>query len=156
LDGFEERRPGVLGGWVEGAGTLVGVEITLDGHVRVGEYVRDAGSPFPAGRFAFGWTASRRGFESTDGGMTWTKDLELPEPIAAPRDVDERACGPVGCLVAGWMRVGWGPTASTATPKEPPPRVRPARDMAPLDLACDLVAPDPPAPAAKGAHDARQ
>lgn len=153
LDGFEERRPGVLGGWVEGAGTVVGVEITLDGGVRVGEYVRDAGSPFAAGRFAFGWTASRRGFESTDGGMTWTKDLELPDPIAQPRDVAERACGPVGCLVAGWMRIGWGPAASLAAPTEPPPRARPPRDMAPLDLACDLVAPDPPPPAAKPARE---
>ncbi|HEX8796292.1 MAG TPA: hypothetical protein VF765_35320 [Polyangiaceae bacterium] len=153
LDGFEERRPGVLGGWVEGAGTLVGVEITLDGGVRVGEYVRDAGSPFSAGRFAFGWTASRRGFESTDGGMTWTKDLELPEPIAQPRDVAERACGPVGCLVAGWMRIGWGPAAATTAPREPPPRPRPPRDMAPLDLACELEAPDPPPPPAKGARE---
>ncbi len=149
LDGFQERRPGVLGGWVEGAGTVVGVEISLDGQVRVGEYVRDAGAPFVAGRFAFGWTASRRGFESTDGGMTWTKDVELPDPVAQPRDVGERACGPVGCLVAGWMRIGWGPAPSTADPKEPPPRVRPARDMAPLELTCDLVSPDPPEPGPK-------
>jgi hypothetical protein len=152
LDGFEERRPGVLGGWVDGAGTVIGVEITLDGRVRVGEYVRDAGAPFVAGRFAFGWTASRRGFESTDGGMTWTKDLDLPEPIAQPRDVGERACGPVGCLVAGWMRIGWGPAPSKEAPKEPPPRVRPARDMAPLELTCDLVAPDPPEPGPKPAR----
>jgi len=149
LDGFQERRPGVLGGWVDGAGTVVGVEITLDGHVRVGEYVRDAGAPFVAGRFAFGWTVSRRGFESTDGGMTWTKDLELPDPVALPRDVAERACGPVGCLVAGWMRVGWGPAPSTAAPKEPPPRVRPGRDMTPLELTCDLVSHDPPEPGPK-------
>jgi hypothetical protein len=149
LDGFEERRPGVLGGWVDGAGTVVGVEITLDGRVRVGEYVRDAGGPFVAGRFGFGWTASRRGFESTDGGMTWRKDLELPDPIAQPRDVGERACGPVGCLVAGWMRIGWGPAPPTAAPKDPPPQVRPVRDMAQLDLACDIASPDPPAAAAK-------
>lgn len=149
LDGFEERRPGVLGGWVDGAGTIIGVEISLDGQVRVGEYVRDVGDPFVAGRFAFGWTASRRGFESIDGGMTWTKDLELPDPIASSRGVDERACGPVGCLAAGWMRIGWGPAPTPPSPPEPPPRMRPPRDMTALDLACDPVAPDPPPPPAR-------
>ena len=51
--------------------------------------------------------------------MTWT-ELELPEPIAPARAVRERACGPVGCLAAGWMRVGWG-EPEKVTPKEPPP-----------------------------------
>ncbi len=74
MDGFEERRPGVLGGWIDAAGSILGVEITLDGELRAGEYIRDAGSPIASGRWAFGWTASRGGFETTDGGMTWTKE----------------------------------------------------------------------------------
>ena len=38
----------------------------------------------------------------------------MPEPIAAARAMRERACGPVGCLAAGWMRVGWGEPEKTA------------------------------------------
>jgi hypothetical protein len=108
LDGFEERRPGVLGGWVDVAGAIVGIEVGLDGEAHAGEYIRDAGSPVAAGRWAFGWTASRRGFESTDGGMTWTKEIEMPDPIAPARAVRERVCGPIGCAAAGWLRIGWG------------------------------------------------
>ncbi len=40
-----------------------------------GEYIRDAGAPVAAGRWAFGWTASRGGFETMDGGMSWTKEI---------------------------------------------------------------------------------
>ena len=149
MDGFAERRPGVLSGWVDAAGAVLGVEVDLEGHVRVGEYLRDAGAPFVSGRWGFGWTASRRGFETTDGGMTWQKEIEMPDPIATPRDVGERACGPVGCLVAGWMRVGWGAPAATERLKAPAPPLRPpSRDMPPLDLRCTPTAgPAPVAPA---------
>jgi hypothetical protein len=121
MDGFEERRPGVLGGWIEAAGALVGIEIDVTGTTRVGEYIRDAGSPMVSGRYGFGWTASRRGYETTDGGMSWTKDLELPPPLVTGKAVTSRACGPVGCLVAGWLRVGWGPSADDRPPPVPPP-----------------------------------
>ncbi len=77
-DGFEERRPGILGGWIDAAGSVLGVEIAVDGTARIGEYIRDAGAPVASGRWALGWTASRRGFETTDGGMTWEKGLESP------------------------------------------------------------------------------
>jgi hypothetical protein len=113
LDGFEERRPGVLGGWVEGGGSLTGIEIALDGTVTVGVFVQDAGMPFVSGRYGLGITASRRGFETTDGGMTWTA-FDAPDPRVSPSLVQQRACGPLGCLAAGWIRVGWG------QPKEEP------------------------------------
>jgi hypothetical protein len=135
MDGFEERRPGVVGGWVEAAGSLLGIEIASDGQARVGEYIRDAGAPIASGRWAFGWTASRRGFETTDGGMTWAK-IALPDPIASGRAVHERACGPVGCMAAGWLRVGWG-TNEQAPAEEPAPRILHAAHPAPgLDLDC--------------------
>ncbi|HEY2510845.1 MAG TPA: hypothetical protein VGI39_08315 [Polyangiaceae bacterium] len=120
LDGFEERRPGILGGWIEAAGAMLGIEIDLKGDARVGPFVRDAGLPMVSGRYGLGWTASRRGYETTDGGMTWTP-LDVPEPIAAPRAVSSRACGPVGCSAAGWLRVGWGKTAEESAPLAPPP-----------------------------------
>ncbi len=126
LEGFEERRPGVAGGWVDAAGSVVGVEVTVGGDVRVGEYIRDAGSPIAAGRWALGWTASRQGFESTDGGMTWAKDIVLPDRIsqsstgAAGPDV-ARSCGPLGCVAAGWLRIGWGATREPAIAAPPAP-----------------------------------
>ncbi len=144
LEGFEERRPGVLGGWVEAGGAVVGMEVALDGHGRVGEYVRDAGAPFVSGQYGLGWTASRRGYETIDGGMTWTP-IDLPEPIAHDHGVAVRACGPLGCEAAGWLRIGWG---ASATPEPPaaPPAVHPAFRRPPsLQLDCEIVA-APPAP----------
>jgi len=141
MDGFEERRPGVVGGWVDGAGSVVGIEIAINGEARVGEYIRDAGSPVVSGRWGFGWTASRRGFETIDGGMTWTKEIPLPDPIADPRGGRERVCGPIGCLMAGWVRVGWGPRVSASAP-EPTP-LRPTRSpyARTLHLQCEPVSP---------------
>jgi hypothetical protein len=147
MDGFEERRPGVIGGWVEAWGTPLGVEISLDGDLRVGEYIRDAGAPVASGRWAFGWTASRGGFETTDGGMSWTKEIALPDPIAEPRSGRERSCGPIGCVTAGWVRVGWGPSASPSAVEPPLLRTRGARR--PMALALDCV-PAGPRPAPEG------
>ncbi|MGH7272138.1 MAG: hypothetical protein ACREJ3_17035, partial [Polyangiaceae bacterium] len=89
MDGFEERRPGVLSGWVAAGESLLGIEVALNGEVRVGELIRNAGSPIASGRWAFGWTASGAGFETTDGGMTWTKEIDLPAPLAGTRSSDE-------------------------------------------------------------------
>jgi len=140
MDGFEERRTGVLGGWVDVAGALVGLEILLDGETRVGEYIRDEGAPVASGRWALGWTASRRGFETTDGGMTWTKGMDLPEPIGSSDSRRERACGPIGCIAAGWLRIGWGPTAEPPPPAPPLPHpLRPGRSPPPLHLDCEAA-----------------
>jgi hypothetical protein len=172
LDGFEERRPGVLGGWVDAAGSVVGVEASLDGQLRVGEYIRDAGSPVVSGRWAFGWTASRRGFETTDGGMTWSKDISLPDRVAESRAEraertgggKERACGPLGCIVAGWLRIGWGQAELPDVPAPPPPRPAGARpllppwhlrcqatDGPPREVATAPGTPRPPRPSVAGA-----
>jgi hypothetical protein len=143
MDGFEERRSGVVGGWIDAAESLVGIEVDMDGRARVGEYIRDAGGPVASGRWAFGATASRRGFETTDGGMTWTKEIALPDPIASGHQVHERVCGPVGCIAAGWLRVGWGATAQAPTaelPPQPPPRTHPPPN---LELDCEPLAGPP-------------
>jgi hypothetical protein len=144
MDGFEERRPGVLGGWVEAAGALVGLEIALDGDVRVGEYIRDEGAPVASGRWALGWTASRRGFETTDGGMTWSKGMDLPEPVGSSAPPRDRACGPIGCIAAGWLRIGWGPSLEPSQPAFPSPHpLRAERTSPPLRLDCEPVAARP-------------
>ncbi len=141
LGNLEERRPGVLGGWLAADGTVVGVEMATDGAVSLGTYIRDLGSPFVAGRYGFGWTRSRLGFETTDGGMTWARFV-APTPLAQSQ---VRACGPAGCLADGWIRVGWGERTTA-----PPPRLSPAVPLrseppAPLWLTCRPTdAPSPP------------
>jgi hypothetical protein len=145
MDGFEERRDGVLGGWVDAGGSVAGIEIALDGQATVGSYIRAASDVFVAGRWGLGWTASRRGMETVDGGMTW-KDLDVPDPIVPARATRERACGPVGCLAAGWMRVGWG-EPEKVTPKTPPKATYvPPRAMPGLQLTCESLDGKPPEP----------
>jgi hypothetical protein len=144
MNGFEERRPGVIGGWIDAGGSVVGVEISLDGEGRAGEYIRDAGQLVVSGRWALGWTASRLGFETTNGGMSWSKGISLPEPIAEPVAGRGRACGPIGCVEAGWVRLGWGGGPPTL-PDPPPPRTfAGARGLRPWHLRCDAMAPRPP------------
>lgn len=146
LEGFEERRPGVVSGWVEAAGTMLGLEIASDGKATVGQYVRDLGLAFVSGRYGLGWSPSKRGYETTDGGMTWTS-LELPEPLA-PRSghVSRRACGPVGCLASGWVRVGWGEPKKAPVPLPPPvARTGVPVTVPSLQMACEPMAGPPPA-----------
>jgi hypothetical protein len=142
LDGLEERRPGVLGGWVDAGGTILGIEIGLDGQAKSGAYVRDAGAPMVSGRYGLGWTASRRGYETTDGGMTWTP-LELPEPIASDQAVRVRACGPIGCTARGWLRIGWGAPRTPEPPAPPPPFVPPNAAPKALSLDCEALGASP-------------
>ncbi len=143
LDGFEERTSGVLSGWIEAGGTFLGIEVDASSATaHVGKLVKDLGAPMVSGRYGLGWSASRRGYETVDGGMTWTA-LDVPEPLVPTRQVTSRACGPIGCTAAGWLRVGWGDAKRPPLPEAPPPARRPATALAPLDLVCDL---GPPAP----------
>jgi hypothetical protein len=151
MEGFEERRPGVLGGWIDAAGSVLGVEIALDGEVRVGEYIRDAGSPIVSGRWGFGWAPSGGGFETTDGGMIWTKEIALPAPITESRVGRDRSCGPVGCVLAGWLRVGWGVVEGPPERDPPPARPRAARRALNLTLDCLDRAPTNASPGGDGA-----
>ncbi len=107
LDGVRETSPGVLGAWVDGHGSVLGLSITLDGDATHGDWVRDLSSPFVSGRFGLGMSAARRGYQTVDGGRHWTP-LDTPAPLTLPGSVERRACGPVGCSALGWLRVGWG------------------------------------------------
>jgi hypothetical protein len=140
MDGFEQRRPGWVGGWVDLAGTAMGIEISLNGETRLGEYIRDAGTPVVAGRWGFGWPRSHLGFETTDGGMTWSKAVRLPDPLPEAAEAAEHVCGPVGCLAAGWVRVGWGAEPAANEPaSDPLPRPR-SPSAAALRFACEPTA----------------
>lgn len=107
LDGIEEREPGVLGAWVDVGGTLTGVRLSLDGKAEVAHASADVATTIVSGRFALDMGgAGDRPRESLDGGMSW-HDVELPND-RTQTDSGVRACGPVGCLFGGWLRVGWG------------------------------------------------
>jgi hypothetical protein len=78
--------------------------------------------------------------------MTWS-DVALPAPLVTdPRKLGPRACGPIGCTASGWLRVGWGPPASSphVEPTPPIPGVHPYRPAAPIVLACEATAGEPP------------
>ena len=110
LRGVEERAPGVLSAWVEHSGHYVGVEVNVNGHAKHGKYIAELGTALVSGRYGLGWAASRQGYETIDGGMTWTP-IALPEPLesAGPSSgATSHGCGPLGCVLAGWIRVGWG------------------------------------------------
>ena len=137
LDGLEERRPGVLSGWLAVEGTVMGVEIDVDGAVHTGTHIQDLVLPFVAGRYGLGWTRSHIGYETSDGGTTWTP-FAAPPPLAPSR---VRACGPAGCVFDGWLRIGWG-----ERPREvfPSPRAEPIFKSAappPLSLTCHATEP---------------
>ena len=131
LDGFEERRPGVIGGWIEAGGVVLGIEVTPDGKGTPGQFIHDLGLPFVSGKYGIGWRASHQGYETIDGGMKWTP-IEVPDPLVPAAKVERRACGPIGCLANGWLRVGWGDQ------KAPPPQFpKPASSQVREPLAAE-------------------
>ncbi|MEO7590569.1 MAG: hypothetical protein ABI134_05110, partial [Byssovorax sp.] len=129
LDGFEEREKGVLAGWVEAGGPVLGVRIKLDGKVTAGDVRDDAGGAILAGRFGLSLGEGGRAAETIDGGLHW-EVLDLPErDDEAERAGPTRACGPAGCVLGGWIRVGWGKAEShdDMRPAASPPANAPAR-----------------------------
>lgn len=141
LEGFEEREPGVLGGWVESGGPVIGVRVGLDGKVTAGEPRDNENGVIVSGRFALSQGEGGRAAESTDGGMTW-KVFDMPVHDAEPDDAKTRACGPAGCALAGWMRIGWGKpqVEGDLGPAEAPPSLYvPMKTTPSVHLRCALV-----------------
>jgi hypothetical protein len=139
LDGMEEIVPHTIAGWIEASGVMLGVRVSLDGQVEIGQYVRDAGTPMVSGRYGLGWTTGKRGYETTDGGITWTA-IDIPEHDNARASM--RGCGPVGCTGPGWLRIGWGvpkESATTSKPSTAPPSTYGSRRM--TSLRCEALAP---------------
>jgi hypothetical protein len=149
LDGFEERAHNVLSGWVEAGGATVGVTVALDGTVLAGELRDDPGGVIVSGRFAFSIGEGGRAAESTDGGTTF-RAVDLPErDEASVLATPTRACGPAGCALGGWLRVGWGKAAS-AEDLQPatPPKWTPAplHGVSSLPFVCEVVGSVTPPP----------
>jgi hypothetical protein len=116
LDGFEQNSPDELKGWVVGADDFVGVRVGLDGKVRAGPPVDEPGRAMLSGRYALVVPRAGAAQETVDGGQSW-QPAELPwdlEDNRARRAPEERGCGPVGCAMGAWIRVGWrGKRANT-------------------------------------------
>jgi len=127
LDGMVETRPGVLSGWVVGAGPFAGVELTLDGKLNLRRVQDNAGRALFAGRRALVLGENGLASETTDGGVEW-QAVELPPEIdlKSTRAADLRqGCSAVGCGFAGFTRVGYfdGRSARSLVTPAAPPRV---------------------------------
>lgn len=107
LEGFQESESDEIAGWIEAGGPVLGVRIKLSGEVTVGEVVDEPGGVLVSGRF--GLALGDRGHlrESTDHGRTWAQ-VDLPSFDEPPEPPRARRCGPAGCALAGWLKVGWG------------------------------------------------
>ncbi len=143
LEGFEERAPGVLGGWVEAGGPAVGITIDLTGKVSAGPLRDDVGGVIVSGPFALSMGETGHLAESTDGGASWA-ELDAPEIDEDPSRQPERGCGPLGCVFGPWIRVGWGPSAAKddlASAPSAPPLQTPVRISETLRFTCSLVRP---------------
>jgi hypothetical protein len=118
LNSFTEPKQGELSGWVYGAGHFVGVRVSLDGSVKVGQAQQGLERAFISGRRGLVLGVRGGAYETTDGGFEWT-DVDLPsEPdLAAPAALSSvNGCSAVGCAFSGWLRVGWGSLKKGALP----------------------------------------
>lgn len=127
LDGMVETKPGVLSGWVVGAGPFAGVEVTLTGKLTLHRIQDSAGRALFAGRRALVLGENGLASETTDGGAEW-QSVELPPEIdlkSASGQGLRQGCGAVGCSFAGFSRVGYfdGRNARSLALPATPPRV---------------------------------
>lgn len=152
LDGFEQRGKDRIGGWVEAGGPMLGLTIKLDGTVELGKLVEGSAGTLVSGPLALSVAEPEGAVESVDGGMTW-QPLELPSlPEAAP-DARTRGCSPAGCVLRGWVRVGWGRPAAAhdlETVAAPPPADTPVPVMRTVRLGCTIVPTPHPEPLPDG------
>jgi len=110
LEGFAQRAPDSIGGWVEAGGPIVGITVKLDGSVELGKAQDEVAESLVSGSFALLAKEGGGAVESTDGGKSWS-EVELPKLPENAGDPKTRSCSPVGCSLRNWVRVGWGPPA---------------------------------------------
>lgn len=110
LEGFHQVDKDAIAGWVEAGGPTFGVRIALDGAVTIGDIVDEQGGILMGGRFGIAIGDTGHMLETTDTGMTW-RELELPRVDGASDQLRSRRCGPAGCVLPGWIKIGWGDLA---------------------------------------------
>ena len=127
LDGMVESKPGVLTGWVVGAGPFAGFELTLAGKLTLRRVQDNASHTLFAGSRALVLGENGLASETTDGGVEW-QGVELPPDIdlkSARAAGLRQGCSAVGCGFAGFTRVGYfdGRAARSLAAPAAPPRV---------------------------------
>ncbi|HVY30567.1 MAG TPA: hypothetical protein VHB79_28605 [Polyangiaceae bacterium] len=127
LDGVIEARPGVLSGWIVGAGPFAGFELAMDGKLTLRRVQDGAAQALFAGRRALVLGDNGLAAESTDGGTEW-QSVELPVEmdLKGARGAGVRqGCSAVGCSFAGFTRIGYfdGHAARSLASPVAPPRV---------------------------------
>lgn len=158
LEGFEEREPGVIGGWIEAGGVVVGVRVTLDGQMKLGETRSDPNGALLSGRFGVSVGDDGEAAETTDGGMEWSS-FEMPDhEVDSPSRT--RACGPVGCALASWLRVGWDTALvkdDFVVAKAPSAPYQAVTVPSTVSMSCDLLGSvTPPLPEKPATKDPKQ
>ena len=151
LNGLQEIAPGNLAVWVEAGGPVVGLRIDDKGRVTAGPVQRtaaDTGDVIVAGRFGLAWKSGGRGLETTDAGATW-KEIDLPSAPLHARP-NQRVCSAAGCVIGGWLRVGWGDPRNEHDmdpPRKPPVRYAQSRSSRSISLDCEATGRISPPPA---------
>ncbi|HEX4337178.1 MAG TPA: hypothetical protein VH062_14770 [Polyangiaceae bacterium] len=141
LDGIHESDRNVLGAWVAGSSTFVGVRLGLDGKVAAGTVRENVGRASLSGEFGLVTDEHGGGRQTMDGGDTWY-ELSLPtaaDPTAASAADHERGCSPVGCSIGQWLRVGWtkgSDTGALSMVAEPPIAKAPPMPFVSWALEC--------------------
>ena len=152
MHGPVEIKPGVVGLWVEAGGPIIGLHIRPDGKVKAGAIQSPPGAMLAAGRFGLVWRHSGHALETLDGGLSWS-EIDLP-PIRPQREFERRGCSSVGCVIGGWMRIGWGAADNgddLEAPNAPKTSYRPFARSRALQLVCAPTGRSsvPPAPLPK-------
>jgi len=127
LDGVVETKPGVLSGWVVGAGPFAGFEVADSGKLTLRRVQDNGGHALFAGSRALILGENGLASETTDGGVEW-QAVELPPEIdlkSARASGMRQGCSAVGCSFAGFSRVGYfdGRAARSLAAPATPPRV---------------------------------
>ncbi|RYZ08221.1 MAG: hypothetical protein EOO73_09160 [Myxococcales bacterium] len=109
LDGMVEVEPGVLSGWVVGAGPFAGVQLAVDGKLTLRRTQDNASRVLFAGTRALSLGENGLASETTDGGAEW-QAVELPPETDVRSALSQglrQGCSAAGCSFAGFVRVGW-------------------------------------------------
>jgi hypothetical protein len=126
LDGMVERSPGVVSGWAVGAGPFAGFSLALDGKLTLGRIEDDASRALFAGKRALVLGENGLASETTDGGVDW-QSVELPPEIDVKSvgSATRQGCSAVGCVFAGFTRIGYfeGHASRALAAPATPPRV---------------------------------
>lgn len=128
LEGFTQRGDGALSGWLATDEALTGVLVRQDGSVEVGRPQATTMTALFAAESALAFGDEGQAWQTGDGGQSWqavpVPKMDDPGSIKSDPLLKTRGCGPVGCVINGWVRIGWRVAKSTndlPTAEDAPP-----------------------------------